>query len=185
MDTSDLITEYTATDFSLALRQLLPQGHYWQDVDNIELSALIAGIGADFKMTHDEIQLALLTELDSNLFGWRLADYQKLMAKYGIVGKVNDSSSTPNIISIHLDPSQSYKKMMAGFDVVRLPHTQFHWILNALESVDDLVGKMGGYQKNIYHMRIGPKEAQSAINSIANAAPYVMTFETYEITINE
>ncbi|GIC79488.1 hypothetical protein [Moritella sp. F3] len=185
MDTSELIIEYSAADFTLALRQLLPQGHYWQDADNMELSALIAGMGADFKMTHDEIQLALLTENDSNLFGWRLADYQTLMADYAIVGKVNDSSSTPNIISIYLDPSQPYKKMMAGFDAVRLPHTQFHWVLNALESVDDLVVRVGGYQKHIYHMRIGPKASQNVVNSFANTAPYVTTFETYEITINE
>ena len=44
---------------------------------------------------------------------------------------------------------------------------------------------IGGYQKNIYHARIGPKPPQPIVNGPANTAPYITVFENYEITINE
>ena len=185
MDTSDLIVEYSDDDFALVIRHLLPKGKYWQDPDNTELTHLIAGMGAEFKVTHDEVQLALLTDLSGNLFGWRLADYRQLMADHGIAGKVYDEQSTPNLISIYVDASQSYQAMMAAFNKTRLPHTKFHWILDATASVDDLIVRLGGYQKNIYHTRIGPKPPQPIVNGLANTAPYITVFETYEITINE
>ena len=185
MDTSDLIIEYTDDDFAHAIRQLLPKGKYWQEADNTELTNLISGMGSEFKITHDEVQLALLTEFDDTLFGWRLADYRKLMAEHRIVGKVYDSPLTPNLITIDIDASQNYQDMMSAFNKTRLPHTEFHWVLDATASVDDLIVRIGGYQKNVYHTRIGPKPPQPIVNGSANTAPYITVFETYEITINE
>lgn len=160
MDSSDLIIEYSDADFARVIRQLLPKGHYWQDGDNAKLSNLIAGMGAEFKVTHDEIQLTLLAEIENTLFGWRLDDYRNLMIEYGIVGEVCDNPLTPNIILIALDPSQNYANMMMAFDEARLPHTKFHWIFNVMANVDNPMAYIGGYQKSVYQIRIGGANAR-------------------------
>ena len=74
MDTADLIIDYTEADFANAIRALLPGGDYWQEADNQELTSLILGMGAEFKVTNDEIQLSLLTDFSGRLFGWKLSD---------------------------------------------------------------------------------------------------------------
>ncbi len=150
MDTSDLIIEYDETDFALAIRQLLPKGQYWQDTTNKELNALIQGMSAEFKCIHDEVELALLTEHYTPLFGWRLSDYQRLMNKHGIVGQIYDDPKTPNLIEVYLNPVQvALEAMMHDFEKTRLPHTEFHWIFNPLLNIDGLTARLCGYQKHL------------------------------------
>lgn len=91
MDTSDLIIDHSEADFADAIRALLPQGNYWQEADNAELTNTILGMAADFKVTNDEIQLALLTDFNERLFGWKLSDYQALLISSGGQGVVSDT----------------------------------------------------------------------------------------------
>lgn len=135
MDTSDLITEYSEQDFALAVRQLLPAGQYWQDVDNLELSNLIAGMGAEFKIVHDEVQLALLDELKGQLFGWRISDYQALLIECDALGAVYDNLASPNLIFVSLAPNERSEKAWLEFEKVRLPHTSIEWLYNATINV--------------------------------------------------
>lgn len=155
MDASELIIEYSADDFANAIRLLLPRGNYWQDVTSVELSNLIYGMAMDFKITHDEVQLALLTDFNKPLFGWKLSDYRRLMAEFSIEGAVTDSVSVPNLITVSLDPAQSYKAMFAAFEKERLPHTKFHWVLKP--KVNGHVVRFAGYQQQIYALEVGPK----------------------------
>ncbi|PJC85309.1 hypothetical protein CSW98_15900 [Vibrio sp. HA2012] len=135
MDTSSVIVEYSAGDFADALRLLLPKGEYWQEVDNQELTNLIIGMAIDFKQTHDEIQLSLLTDFSDSLFGWKLRDYQNLLnetvSKSG--GVVFDDIAVPNMIFIEMYDAfrSSCKKAWEEFEKKRLPHTEFAWIFNS------------------------------------------------------
>ncbi|CAK2903459.1 conserved hypothetical protein [Vibrio crassostreae] len=126
MDTSDLIINYSAGDFEGAYRGLLPKGEYWQDTENLELTNTIQGIAKDFKQTHDEIELSLLTEFEEQQFGWKISDYQRLLMTMGSNGVVYDEVATPNLIKINLysyDNDAAFKAL----EDKRLPHTEFHW----------------------------------------------------------
>ncbi|MCY9805334.1 hypothetical protein OTK51_18075 [Vibrio scophthalmi] len=131
MDTSDLIIEYSEGDFADAIRVLLPKGEYWQEADNPELTNTIEGMAADFKATHDEIELSLLTDFRERSFGWKLSDYQGLLdsttGKGG--GRVFDNASSPNLIYAALsDGARAYsKKAWEEFEKKRLPHTDIEW----------------------------------------------------------
>lgn len=127
MDTSQLIIEYSEGDFADAIRVLLPQGEYWQEADNPELTNTIEGMAADFKITHDEIELSLLTELRELSFGWKLSDYQTLLNEIGSVGTVYDDVNNPNLIKVDLF-SYDNDKAYAVFEEKRLPHTECAWI---------------------------------------------------------
>lgn len=128
MDTSDLISKYTDDDFAHAIRQLLPKGRYWQDTDNAELTNLISGMSAEFKVTHDEVQLALLAEFDGALFGWKLSDYQALLIQSDLEGAVYDDVHQPNLIFVSLASNERSEKAWHDFEQVRLPHTAIQWI---------------------------------------------------------
>lgn len=131
MDTTKLITQYSCNDFAQSIRQLLPQGNYWQEAENLDLSNLIDGMAIDFKATHDDIELSLLGSAEHQLFGWRLSDYQNLLdsitRKDG--GKVSDNPSTPNLIYAALnDKARVYsQKAWQEFEKKRLPHTDIEW----------------------------------------------------------
>ena len=131
MDTTKLITQYSFGDFAHSIRQLLPQGDYWQEAENPTLNNLIEGMAIDFKATHDDIELSLLSGSEYHLFGWRLADYQSLLdsvtGKDG--GKVSDNPSAPNLINAALnDEARAYSQIAwAEFEKKRLPHTDIQW----------------------------------------------------------
>ena len=127
MDTSDLIIEYSESDFADAYRGLLPQGEYWQDIENAELTNTINGIAKDFKKTHDDIELSLLTEFEEQGFGWKIRDYQSLLGTMGSNGLVYDDVKRPNLILIDL-LSYDNRTAISAFEKVRLPHTAFHWM---------------------------------------------------------
>lgn len=127
MDTSDLIIDYSAGDFSDATRSLLPKGEYWQETENVELANVIEALGIDFKQTHDDIELSLLTEFRDSLFGWKLSDYQSLLNDMRSVGTVYDDVQNPNLIKIDLS-SYENDAAFAAFEEKRLPHTEFHWL---------------------------------------------------------
>ncbi|WP_261881504.1 hypothetical protein [Vibrio coralliirubri] len=127
MDTTDLIIEYNAGDFEGAYRGLLPKGEYWQDTENVELANTIQGIAKDFKQTHDEIELSLLTEFEEQQFGWKISDYQRLLMTMGSNGVVYDEVASPNLIKIELY-SYSNDAAFKALEEKRLPHTEFHWI---------------------------------------------------------
>ncbi|MFA0267954.1 hypothetical protein AB4490_14245 [Vibrio cyclitrophicus] len=127
MDTADLIINYSAGDFENAYRGLLPKGEYWQDTENVELANTIKGMAKDFKQTHDDIELSLLTEFEEQQFGWKISDYQRLLMTMGSKGVVFDERANPNLIKINL---YSYNNDAAfkALEEKRLPHTEFHWI---------------------------------------------------------
>ena len=135
MDTTKLIIQYSCGDFAQSIRQLLPQGDYWQEVENLELSHLIEGMAIDFKATHDDIELSLLSSSEYHLFGWRLSDYQGLLdsitGKDG--GRVSDSPSAPNLIYAALnDEARVYsQKAWQEFEKKRLPHTDIQWTFHS------------------------------------------------------
>ncbi|WP_172562572.1 hypothetical protein [Vibrio furnissii] len=135
----DLIIDYTEADFAQAIRTLLPKGEYWQEEDNPALTAVIQGMATDFKLTHDEIQLSLLTEFREHLFGWKLRDYQALMDDTAgeHSGVVSDSVLTPNLIDVTLYPShrQYSWQVWAAFESERLPHTNFTWTYQSIITV--------------------------------------------------
>ncbi|WED23503.1 hypothetical protein L3Q72_19885 [Vibrio sp. JC009] len=135
MDTADLIIDYTEADFADAIRALLPEGEYWQEAENQELTNLIDGMAIDFKTTHDEIELSLLTDFDDKLFGWKLSDYQALLFRVAgdNSGQVFDSPETPNLIYVSLTESarNNSKQAWIEFEKRRLPHTEITWIYNS------------------------------------------------------
>ncbi|WP_063655812.1 hypothetical protein [Aliivibrio fischeri] len=135
MDTSDLIVDYSEADFADAIRNLLPQGDYWQEADNTELTNTILGMAADFKVTNDEIQLALLTDFNESLFGWKLSDYQALLISSGGQGVVSDTRNKPNLIYVSLVSNERCEKAWFEFEKVRLPHTEIQWIYNSTINV--------------------------------------------------
>ncbi|RYU50028.1 hypothetical protein [Aliivibrio finisterrensis] len=140
MDTSALIVERSEEEFAQAIRQLLPKGQYWQESDNAELTALIEGMGAEFKITHAEVQLALLTGFEGDLFGWRLSDYQALLIDCDIKGRVHDTQASPNLIFVSLLPGERSEKAWREFERVRLPHTAIQWIYNASTTLQVQLG---------------------------------------------
>lgn len=127
MDTSSVIIDYSAEDFAQAIRALLPKGQYWQEADNPELTSLIEAMATDFKATHDDIELSLLTDFKEALFGWKISDYQALLTESGGVGRVYDDKATPNLIKIDLYTYDN-NAAFAAFEEKRLPHTEFHWL---------------------------------------------------------
>ena len=135
MDTSDLIINYSEGDFADAIRALLPKGEYWQEADNQALKNTIEGMAIDFKATHDDIELSLLTEFRDHLFGWKVSDYQALL--YTVAGKnsglVFDNRAAPNLIYVSLNQTSrlSSKQAWEEFEKKRLPHTEITWIYNA------------------------------------------------------
>ena len=142
MDTSGLIIEHSEEEFAQAIRQLLPKGQYWQESDNAELTALIEGMGAEFKITHDEVQLALLTGFEGDLFGWRLSDYQALLINCDIKGRVHDSQASPNLIFVSLLTGERSEKAWREFEQVRLPHTAIQWIYKASTTLQVQLGNV-------------------------------------------
>ncbi|MEZ8627945.1 hypothetical protein AB6D75_19355 [Vibrio splendidus] len=139
MDTSDLIIEYSAGDFEGAYRGLLPKGEYWQDTENVELANTIQGIANDFKQTHDEIELSLLTEFEEQQFGWKISDYQSLLNTTAgqQSGMVFDEVSNPNLIYGSLFDSFRHHniEVWRTFEKYRLPHTEIAWIYHSKFSV--------------------------------------------------
>ncbi|OCH43728.1 hypothetical protein [Aliivibrio fischeri] len=135
MDTSDLIVDHSEADFADAIRALLPQGDYWLEADNTELTNTILGMAADFKVTNDEVQLALLTDFNESLFGWKLSDYQALLISSGGQGVVSDTRTEPNLIYVSLASNERCEKAWFEFEKVRLPHTEIQWIYNSTINV--------------------------------------------------
>ncbi|EEX39697.1 hypothetical protein [Vibrio furnissii] len=131
MDTSSVIIDYSAEDFAQAIRALLPKGQYWQEVDNPELTSLIEAMATDFKATHDDIELSLLTDFQEALFGWKISDYQALLYTQAgdDAGTVSDDRTTPNLIYVALqeDARISCAQAWAAFEEKRLPHTEITW----------------------------------------------------------
>ena len=130
MDTGDLIVDYSEGNFAYAIRALLPEGEYWQDADNAELTNVILGMAIDFKVTSDEIQLALLSDFSERLFGWKLSDYQALFISSGGKGEVTDERAKPNLIYVSLATNERCENAWFEFEKVRLPHTEIEWIYN-------------------------------------------------------
>ncbi|MEZ8115176.1 hypothetical protein ACED44_09570 [Vibrio splendidus] len=135
MDTSDLIVEYSAGDFADATRSLLPKGEYWQDIENEALKNVIDGIAKDFKNTHDDIELSLLTEFEEQQFGWKISDYQRLLNTTAgkESGVVFDEVSAPNLITSSLfDSFRNFcLESWEAFEEYRLPHTEITWIYHS------------------------------------------------------
>ena len=135
MDTSSLIIEYSEGDFAEAIRLLLPKGEYWQEAENQALTNTIEGMAADFKATHDDIELSLLNDFKNSLFGWKISDYQALLFEVAgnDSGKVFDKRNSPNLIFVSLaDPNrQSSQQAWTEFEKRRLPHTEITWIYNS------------------------------------------------------
>ncbi len=135
MDTSSLVVDYSEADFAEAFRGLLPKGEYWQDPENIELTNVIDALAADFKVTHDDVSLSLLTDFEDDLFGWKISDYQGLL--YAVAGQnsgdVYDQRSTPNLIYVSLGDQYRNLSQQAWteFEKKRLPHTEITWIYNS------------------------------------------------------
>ncbi|WED29883.1 hypothetical protein L3V77_20980 [Vibrio sp. DW001] len=135
MDTTDVIIDYSAADFADAIRLLLPRGDYWQEADNQALTNTIEGMAIDFKATHDDIELSLLTNFEARLFGWKISDYQALLfSKAGKEsGQVYDSAHTPNLIYVSLKDGarNNARQAWTAFEQKRLPHTEITWIYNS------------------------------------------------------
>ncbi|BDU38737.1 hypothetical protein [Vibrio nigripulchritudo] len=135
MDTSGVIIEYSEGDFEDAFRALLPKGEYWQDTENQELNNTILGIAKELKLTHDEIELSLLTEFEAQQFGWKVSDYQRLLNTTVGTGSgvVSDDVKSPNLITASLNDSFRHMCEMAwtSFENKRLPHTEIAWIYHS------------------------------------------------------
>ncbi|MDW6019929.1 hypothetical protein SBW85_19680 [Vibrio plantisponsor] len=131
MDTSSIIIDYSEADFADSLRALLPKGEYWQEAENVELTNVIEALAIDFKTTHDDVQLSLLTDFKQALFGWKISEFQALL--YEVAGNhsgvVSDSKATPNLIYVLLGDEYrgSSKKAWTEFEKKRLPHTEITW----------------------------------------------------------
>ncbi|WP_272165486.1 hypothetical protein [Vibrio diabolicus] len=182
MDTSDLIIDYRESDFADSIRALLPKGEYWQEVENQALTNLIEGMAQDFKTTHDEIELSLLTELKSELFGWKISDYQALLFEVAgeQSGTVYDDVETPNLIYVSLSSSSraSAREAWKAFEDKRLPHTDIQWLYNS-ETV--LYVQALNYQvtRNIHQYEVCPTIEH--FTGLANAR-HIRTTHTHEVT---
>lgn len=118
---------YTADDFKQAAGALLPPGEYWQYEKSGDLDKLLSALGQEFKTTHDETTSSILYEKDKEPTGWKLADYQSLLAEYSVNGVVFDNQATPNLIYVECDSAKGVSDAMGRFEDHRLPHTQFKW----------------------------------------------------------
>ncbi|MCW4444013.1 hypothetical protein OHV10_06945 [Vibrio splendidus] len=182
MDTSDLIVDYSESDFADSIRSLLPKGEYWQEAENQELTRLIEGMAQDFKVTHDEVELSLLAELKDDLFGWKISDYQALL--FEVAGKqsgtVYDEVAEPNLIYVSLKPSSrsSAGDAWKAFEDKRLPHTDIQWLYN---NETTLYVQAVNYQftRNIHQYEICPTFEH--FTEVANAR-HVRTIHTHEVT---
>ncbi len=139
MDTSSVIVDYSESDFSEAFRALLPKGKYWQEAENVELTNVIEALAIDFKATHDDVELSLLTDFKDELFGWKLSDYQGLLNEVAGVnsGEVYDERANPNLIYVSVgDNYRGFcKQAWVEFEKKRLPHTEITWIYNSVLDV--------------------------------------------------
>ncbi len=135
MDTASVMVNYTDSDFADAIRALLPKGTYWQEAENVELTHLIDALATDFKTTHDDIELSLLTEFDNTLFGWKISDYQALLYQVAgdDAGVVFDARATPNLIYVELsdEARKDCAQAWRAFENERLPHTEITWLFSA------------------------------------------------------
>lgn len=182
MDTSDLIVDYSESDFADSIRSLLPKGEYWQETENQELTRLIEGMAQDFKVTHDEVELSLLAELKDDLFGWKISDYQALL--FEVAGKqsgtVYDEVAEPNLIYVSLNSSSRSDAGEAwqAFEEKRLPHTDIQWLYN---NETTLYVQAVNYQftRNIHQYEICPTFKH--FTEVANAR-HVRTTHTHEVT---
>jgi len=115
-------------DFSKALQKLLPPGQYWnhQDLD-CELKRVLDGIGQELKTVHDETELNIVFEINTNNLGWKLADFQSILDDNGISGSVFDQPSNPNYIYLELNTTQDLLAIFQQIEAHRLPHTQLIW----------------------------------------------------------
>ncbi|MGL4225416.1 MAG: hypothetical protein ACRCSE_09880 [Vibrio sp.] len=139
MDTSSVIIDYSTADFAGAVRALLPKGDYWQEAENPELTAVVEALAIDFKATHDDIELSLLTDVKNALFGWKISDYQALLYEVAGVGAgvVADSITAPNLIYVSLgDEYRGFgKEAWEKFEAKRLPHTEITWTYHSMLDV--------------------------------------------------
>ncbi|MGR5209341.1 hypothetical protein ACPV4A_02235 [Vibrio rotiferianus] len=182
MDTSDLIIDYSASDFADSIRALLPKGEYWQEVENKELTNLIDGMAQDFKTTHDEVELSLLAELKDDLFGWKISDYQALL--FEVAGKesgtVYDSVAKPNLIYVSLKSSSRSNAVSAwkAFEEKRLPHTDIQWLYS---NESTLYVQATNYQvtRNIHQHQVCPTIEH--FTGLANAR-HIRTTHIHEVT---
>lgn len=139
MDTAKLTPDYQANDFAQAIRYLLPKGEYWQEAENPELTQTIMGMAIDFKATHDDIELSLLTEFNERPFGWKIKDYQTLLFETVAqnCGQVFDDVHTPNLIYAVLKEKYrpSCKLAYSAIEPKRLPHTEIAWLYHSTANV--------------------------------------------------
>jgi len=159
VDTADLIIDYSAADFADAIRLLLPKGDYWQEADNQALTNTIEGMAIDFKITHDDIELSLLTDFEGNLFGWKISDYQALLfSKAGKdSGQVYDKRETPNLIYVSLNDDARNNALQAwsAFEQKRLPHTEITWIYNSKIDYHHQIAN-GRHIRNLHQYEVTP-----------------------------
>jgi len=153
VDTADLIINYSAGDFENAYRGLLPKGEYWQDTENVELANTIKGMAKDFKQTHDDIELSLLTEFEEQQFGWKISDYQGLLIRSDGNGVVFDDVAEPNLIYVSLNTNTRCEKAWFEFERMRLPHIEIEWIYNSTINVPIQVANTR-HIRNIYQYEV-------------------------------
>lgn len=120
--------ELTKDDFSSALQQLLPPGEYWNhhDLDS-ELKRALDGMGAELKTVHDETELNVIFEINTNNLGWRLADFQSILDDNNLPGRVFDQPENPNYIYLEVDSTLDLLTIFQQIEAHRLPHTQLVW----------------------------------------------------------
>jgi hypothetical protein len=121
---------YTKDDFKQAVSALLPPGEYWQYEQGDPLDGLLAGLATEFKTIHDETKINPLYQEDNADSGWKLADYQRILAEHEMAGTVYDDSSTPNLIYIDIAHSQAAGNLMQTLEDYRLPHSAFCFTYN-------------------------------------------------------
>ena len=180
MDTSDLVTDYSTSDFADAIRALLPKGDYWQETENKELKNVIEGMAQDFKTTHDEVALSLLSKLKGDLFGWKISDYQALLFDVAGAesGKVYDDVTEPNLIFVSLASRSNVAEAWQAFEEKRLPHTDIQWLYNNQAT---LYLQAANYQitRNTHQHQICPTAELDT--ELANAR-HIRTTHTHEVT---
>jgi hypothetical protein len=126
---------YTQEDFKQAVSALLPPGQYWQYEQGDQFDGILEGLSAEFKTIHDETKINPLYQENNTNSGWKLADYQRILAEHEMAGTVYDNSSTPNLIYIDIAHSQAAGNLMQTLDDYRLPHTAFCFIYNNKSSL--------------------------------------------------
>lgn len=130
MGLETLDPNYSEGQFADALQQLLPPGEYWNhNGEPSELKQVLDGLGAELKAVHDETKLNFLFEIDNNLLGWKVADFQSILDINNLPGRVFDHPSTPNLIYLEIDDTSSILPIFQQIQTHRLPHTQLVWRL--------------------------------------------------------